>query len=141
MTPIDRLIMKAVRCVTCGAAYGECDCASKRKDIARERFIEAEYQRLMALPDEELLAECARVGVKPTVKGAAMKLDPSELAITELGLPTYSDLHARVKELEAFKAEALAHLDRLSMALTHIECETPDEWIQTIARDALYPKQ
>ncbi len=31
----------------------------------------------------------------------ATNVDPSDYAIQELGLPTYSDLHARVRELEA----------------------------------------
>jgi hypothetical protein len=26
MTPLDRMILGAVRCVKCGAAYGACDC-------------------------------------------------------------------------------------------------------------------
>jgi hypothetical protein len=52
----------------------------------------------------------------------------------------YAAAQARIAELEAFKAEALARLDRLSMALTRIECETPDDWIRNIARDALYQK-
>lgn len=69
MTPLDRMILRAVRCLDCGAAYGECDCAAKHqalRDAERAEFIEAEYQRLMALPDDALLAECAKIGVKPT---------------------------------------------------------------------------
>lgn len=57
----------------------------------------------------------------------------------------WNDAHAnykdRIAELEGFKAEALARLDRLSMALTRIECETPDQWIRNIARCALYGDQ
>lgn len=65
MGPLDRMILAAVKCLTCGAGYGECDCAEKHKNA----WIEAEYQRLMALPDEELIAECAKVGVHLTPEG------------------------------------------------------------------------
>lgn len=51
--------MATVKCIECGSGYGKCDCAEKRKNA----WIEAEYQRLMALPDEKLIAECAEVGV------------------------------------------------------------------------------
>ncbi len=59
MTPLDKMIMAAVKCLTCGAGYGQCDCAVKRKNA----LIEAEYQRLMALPDDDLIAECAKVNL------------------------------------------------------------------------------
>lgn len=40
-------------------------------------------------------------------------VDPSEQAIKELGLPTYSDLHARVKELEAALRDVREYLDEI----------------------------
>lgn len=43
-----------------------------------------------------------------------------------------------IEKLEAFKAEALERLGRLSLALTRIECEAPEAWIRNIAREALY---
>lgn len=47
----------------------------------------------------------------------------------------------RIAELEAFKAEALVRIDRLSMALTRIECECSGEYAAQIAKNALYPSQ
>lgn len=58
-SPIDILIDSTVRCLTCGASYGACDCAAAQRRAA----IDAEYKRLMALPDDELIAECKKVGV------------------------------------------------------------------------------
>jgi len=60
MTPLDRMIMASVKCLTCGAGYGKCDCARKR----RETEIEAEFQRLMKLNDDELIAVCKARGVE-----------------------------------------------------------------------------
>lgn len=62
MTPLDRMILQSVQCMTCGAKYGGCDCAQKR----RTKHIEKQYRRLMRLSDDELLAECAKVGVFPS---------------------------------------------------------------------------
>jgi hypothetical protein len=59
-SPIDIAIMKAVRCLTCGAGFDECDCAKKLRDESIER----EYQRLMSLSDEDLLAECKSLGIE-----------------------------------------------------------------------------
>lgn len=64
---IDRMILGSVRCLTCGAAYGECDCAEKHRrayEAKKAAFIEAEYERLMSLPDDEFIAECEKVGIK-----------------------------------------------------------------------------
>ena len=41
-------------------------------------------------------------------KVAGFSIDPSEQAIKELSLPTYSQLHARVGQLEAALSRALA---------------------------------
>ena len=64
MRPIDRLVMDAVRCISCGAGFGKCDCAAKAK-----KRVDDEYARLMAIEDDaEFLAECAKVGVRPERK-------------------------------------------------------------------------
>lgn len=66
MTPMDRLILRAVRCVTCGAPYGGCDCSAKRaaeRERERDEFIRSETEKLMQLPDDELIAEARRLGV------------------------------------------------------------------------------
>ena len=68
MSLINRLIDNAVKCLTCGASFGKCDCAEKRKaerEIERETFIEAETARLLALPIDEFEADCIALGVWP----------------------------------------------------------------------------
>lgn len=66
MSLINRLIDNAVKCLTCGASFGKCDCAEKRKaerEAEREAFIEKETARLLALPLDAFEAECRAVGV------------------------------------------------------------------------------
>jgi hypothetical protein len=58
-SPLDAMIKSTVRCNSCGAKYGECDCAARR----REDYIEREYQRLISLSDEDLIAECKSLGI------------------------------------------------------------------------------
>lgn len=60
MGPFDLMILKAVRCIKCGAGYGLCGCAEKIKQAE----IEKEFQELMKMSDADLLAECERLGVK-----------------------------------------------------------------------------
>lgn len=64
MTPLDRMIMASVKCLTCGAGYGKCDCAKK----VRAAEVEAEFQRLMQLPEDELIAVAKARGVKINLK-------------------------------------------------------------------------
>lgn len=49
-----------------------------------------------------------------------------------------SILHEKVRKLEIDKAEALRRIDRLSMALTRIECEATGTPEAEIAKHALY---
>lgn len=67
MGPLDRLILQSVKCLTCGAGYGKCDCAAKHRAETERRkaaAIEADYQRMMKLSDEKLIAECKALGIK-----------------------------------------------------------------------------
>ena len=66
-SPLDAMILRSVKCLQCGAGWGACDCAknyARRRAEDREQYIDSEYQRLMALSDEDLLAECEKLGVK-----------------------------------------------------------------------------
>lgn len=63
---LDVMIMRSVKCLTCGAGYGKCDCAEKsraERDRKNSEIIEADYQRMMKLSDEELIAECKALGI------------------------------------------------------------------------------
>lgn len=61
-SPLDAMLDRADwKCVHCGvSAKVGCGCHEKRKADAIER----EYRKLMKLSDAELLAECAKLGVK-----------------------------------------------------------------------------
>lgn len=71
MRPIDRMIMDAMRCIRCGAKYGQCNCAEdikRESDAKLQKKIDREYCRLMKLSDDELIAECERLGVPVETK-------------------------------------------------------------------------
>ncbi len=68
MTPLDRLILASVKCIDCGAGFGQCGCAERRKaenDAKKKAFIAADVERMMALSPEEFEAECKALGVWP----------------------------------------------------------------------------
>jgi hypothetical protein len=65
-----------------------------------------------------------------------MSTEPSELAVQELGLPTYSDLHSRVEQLEAALRWYIAHVQDCEGTdfLSGSHCVASDEPHLTLAR-------